>query len=107
MLSTIEILKKARELISKGWCQKAPARTKRGAWCQPSSDHADKFCIIGAIDKICFMGRPTLEATHLYLNTHEILEKYCHPTAWNDEPGRTKKQVLNLLDNIIQQESFV
>ena len=76
---------KAYEVIEKyGWVQNTYGCKSLG------------FCAVGAID---FCGSPdrneAFNAVYQHLGT-----SFSSITDWNDKPGRTKKEVLNLLRHL-------
>ena len=84
-------LVEARALIERGWCQKT-VRT--------FIDGHLRYCAIGAmievsgIGEICTLARPFEDATGLS-STSEI-------GHWNDDPSRTKADVVAAFDRAIE-----
>lgn len=90
----------ARAALARGWIQGHQAHDANGNLCNPSDDRATSFCIIGAIER----GRS--ELVEPYPSCTRILEClwrriYTSPVVWNDEPGRTKEEVLATFDAVI------
>ncbi len=48
MLTLIELLRRGRERILRGWTQHAPARTAKGTMCGASDSAAVAWCASGA-----------------------------------------------------------
>lgn len=85
-LTTLEILKRGRERVAAGWCQRAMGGAERGA-----------YCLVGSFldaDELPF-GR-CLKAVSL-----ELPEGFQDPLKWNDAPGRTQAEVVALFDRAI------
>lgn len=84
-------LTKARNLIRKGWCQGAGARTKNNSNTDVLAKNAVKFCASGAMRRAGLHGRDY---------------KWVGPTfnieVWNDSFLRTHAQVLAMFDNSIK-----
>jgi hypothetical protein len=90
----------ARAALARGWVQGCQAHDANGNFCDPSDDRAVSFCIIGAIER----GRS--ELVEGYSPCAQILERFwkkvcTSPVIWNDEPGRTKEEVLATFDAVI------
>jgi hypothetical protein len=99
-MSVAVTLAEARKLIAQGWTQGAYKRVVNGVEC---------WCISGAIDKAAPDDKPNelafaalfhaLGDDDLYLSSSSNL------TGWNDAPGRTKEDVLALIDRAISKEA--
>ena len=87
---------KAWELLEeKGWCQYVYARNSAGIPVRPDNDSACSFCIVGAME-----AARVGTAAFLKLGTH-MRESGMAPTAfWNDQPERTKAEVVALLKEL-------
>jgi hypothetical protein len=93
-------LKAVRELISKGWSQKAAARGHGGVVELATSQNATAFCPFGAAMAVC-KDSPNDETrgARLWAIRHAIQDacgRGCE-AEWNDAPGRTKEQVLEMI----------
>lgn len=107
-----EILQAVRDLIEKGWMQAAPAGVFDGAALQPcrSSDpRATHFCLEGAINRVCESKLPislyVFELLSAQIGAYMCLgmnAKTRKITWWNDQPGRTKEQVIELIDKTLE-----
>ena len=85
-MTTLEILKAARELLAvpERWTKGALARSQNGDDVNPkSSEAAHSFCIVGAI------GRSNIDYDSFDL------------AYWNDAPERTHAEVLARFDEAI------
>lgn len=92
MSETVEILRDARALVAKGWCQGAYRRTIDGVEC---------FCAVGAMDKASD-GRELA-----FRRASEVLESVIVPdfiTTWNDADGQTQDEVVAGFDRAIEME---
>ena len=106
--SPLALLKGAREaLVNKGWCQRATARDGNGDVVYPLANTATAFCAIGAIhyaggkgfdqySKIAILSRRYLWKAIAARTSSQIIEDY------NDAPGRTKEEVIEVFDAAIQ-----
>jgi hypothetical protein len=92
-----EVLIAAKWILkNKGWCQNFFALTKNGeeldfGQCDPNLGCA---CITGAINMV--EADKCTKAQALGLLPFDIID-------WNDKPGRTKKQVISMLDKAIKK----
>jgi hypothetical protein len=95
----VQILREARVLLEKGWCQGVLSSCyENGA--------PTRFCMIGAIDQaartIAYRDHNTPYSISAY--AHDTVRKVlCVPRVsdWNDTRGRTKAQVLEVMDYAI------
>jgi len=110
----VKILRRARKLIDRGWTQYTYARTRSEKRISPYSVHAKKFCVLGALlaasnekpkntkkkeqwlENFCACIRPK----YFSKNQEDMFDFLL---TWNDVPGRTKQQVLAVLDRIIRR----
>lgn len=102
---TIQVLEAARLLIEKSWSQGVAWRDSNGNPC----DEADAVscCLIGAIHKAA-NSFPIDDTSRFSLYVHASC--HIHPylgglsiPVWNDMPGRTKEEVLSVIDQGIQR----
>lgn len=88
-----EILRAAATLlIRQGWTQGVTARDAFGLPTFAGLPEATCWCMLGAIAKVSGIWAPTgpLQLLRTYLGVHGI-------SKWNDEPGRTRAEVVNAL----------
>lgn len=104
-MNTKELLIEARRLLQEvGWCQLTNA-SKNGNSVSIFSNEADSFCIYGAITKAS--NPKVIEDIYDTREPIEIIRNAIPPnfdksiTLWNDHPDRTKEEVINLFDNVI------
>lgn len=102
MVTKLEVLKKARELIRAGWTQEVDARDVAGASVRFDSTTAACFCVAGGINRAARdLGSPML-ASAVYSQVMVTLGGE-EPYEWNDQCGRTREEVLSLFDRTIQR----
>ena len=111
MLTLLELLRRGRERILRGWTQHAPARTARGTMCGASDPAAVAWCATGAAsyadDSIpdcandpCY--QMYLEAlVELRRSIAEVSPDEAYGrrvSAWNDVHHRTQADAVRLYD---------
>lgn len=89
----IKILDEAKDLIEKGWHQGYFAQNADGRDVDSSDPNACAFCVLGAVfhaagDKPAGLAYDALIA----------VSPGGMPAEFNDQPGRTKEEVLDLID---------
>lgn len=104
---------RAREIISQGWTQGTYARNKDNEEVFHDSSEAVCFCLEGAIIRSIHENNFLNDEKILLYNLQTIIKNniqnrkygYYYPSTvcWNDKPERTKEEVLNLFDNIIEK----
>lgn len=104
MKSALIQLHEVRELLARGWCQGAYAKTDRGRPIGPNETPATCFCLTGACIRVVGDG-PGMSGFLAHLR--ETLElrgwEYHSIPIWNDSPGRTQAEVLALVDETIER----
>lgn len=117
-METTVALEQARELVRAGWSQGVAARTSSGVECYIHSDSAAQFDASGALMRVTWpwddeddehLWNIFQECSDLLVQT--IRELYGwdmseHPpwqilTDWNDEPARTKEEVIDLFNRTL------
>jgi hypothetical protein len=119
-MNTVDALTQARVLIETGWCQGSAAKMSDGRECFAHSEHACQFCPTGAVARVTWPWEDDDLKDELWHANHDswealskaIREEYGwnmseHPPwtviqDWNDEPGRTKNEVLEMFDRAIE-----
>lgn len=109
-----EHLEKALELIKAGWTQGAGARNKHGLIVPTRDETATCYCLDGALYKNInpYMGNQDLDTIdgrarstirHV-INKKYGPSKYSHNyiILFNDTPGRTKEEVIEVLEEAIR-----
>lgn len=100
----------ARLLTEKGWTQRAFARTQDGAPTDWRSDIACSFCLRGAL-RAAAADLPYNAGTEAIYRLHRALREvlpreslgayldgYVDIISFNDTPGRTREEVLDLIE---------
>ena len=102
----VDVLKIARDLINRGWCQRhyvvtPDGRAYSGVRCvdwKTLQPEGCKFCALGALYAACDGEDDAHQAAQL------IREKIgLSVTAWNDDVDRTKEEVLQVFDAVIEE----
>lgn len=95
-------LREVRELFSRpgSWTQGAYARRPDGEDCLPTTPDATCFCITGGVRRIVPDGGYSHAIERMLLNTKGI-DDGLSLFAWNDKGGRTRADVLALIDQTI------
>lgn len=83
-MSDVEGLRAARDLIEKGWCQNAFRRNDKGQY---------SYCALGACEEV-FVNDTWLRKSLGRGPGQGIM-------TWNDAPGRSQAEVLELFDRAI------
>jgi hypothetical protein len=91
------ILLKAMDLLEVGWCQHTAAKDGTGQVVSYDYPGACCFCLTGAIARACAdFGEPVEIVIRDIIPLFKAkLRK--SPIKWQDEPGRTKEEVLALI----------
>lgn len=99
-MSVREVLIGALALIEKGWCQGSPAKNEAGDEVWFNDPTATQFCLIAAISKTVGTNQ---DLRRYLLPLEKFLPKNKWPWSWNDEPGRTKEEVVDLFRKAIDE----
>ena len=97
------LLARARKLIDTGWCQDGFAINEDGRVVSIHDKSAIKFCLVGALQRVCEEG-PGSFPRHLNTDFLKVCERleFLLPNGslcgFNDVDGRTKEEVLELID---------
>lgn len=84
---------KAWELLeTSGWCQGAEARSFGGKAVSAEANVAASFCLVGAV--IHTYGERA--ARPIIVKLWSVVRTFS-PAEWNDDPSRTKEEVVALL----------
>ena len=97
-----EVYNEAVNLIEKGWTQNAFARNSLGRMVSPCEDEAKSWCLTGAL--VAAVNNLREGSTYTATNARKVLELTNNlglanndEVQWNDDPDRTKEQVVRLL----------
>ena len=89
---------KPSELVEiKGWCQGVSSRNKDGIPIPLYDYDVVSFCALAAVER-CYAASDFDN----YRNTLAMLIGYQSITTWNDDPNRTKEEVINKLKEVEQ-----
>jgi len=110
-MEVIELLKETKRLIKGGWTKNAYARLSDGRACSWGHKDAMCFSVDGALLHVT--AGTTVDDWYLsevaYRKARRLLEQGAliiqgrSATAFNDEPTRTKQDVIDLIDNAISR----
>lgn len=102
----VEILQRIRAKVSKYWIKGSYARDVRGNSVASGADSACKWCLVGAVASEC--SEESIATRHALTHAiNKIIGTGWSIEAWNDAKGRTKEEVLDVIDKVIlaaQQE---
>jgi hypothetical protein len=100
---SVELLQRARDLVRKGWSQRADARSAEGVEVRPWHETAVAWSLLGALvaalEERADDGRD-LPLDDLAAALNELARRIDDDslTNWNDEPARTQDDVINMLE---------
>ncbi|ARQ95282.1 hypothetical protein [Bradyrhizobium phage BDU-MI-1] len=105
MFTELEIIERCLLLFSKPgrWCQKTDARDRDGKRCKVFSKEARTFSIEGAIRRAA--GEEDRGA-YARLAKHIKAQVGKYPFDWNDQPGRTQKEVVRMFEDLADEFRF-
>jgi len=103
-MSTKQILVETRKLIEQGWTQGVNARNRYKERVAPASPDATCWCLQGGLFRVqhdlgllyskLIPAEDAIDATALLRGSNDLVN-------YNDTPGRTKEEVLQLIDDTI------
>ena len=105
MKSMIELLQEVRGVIESGWTQKAVARNKYGTqlhYYDIAAGQGTHFCLFGAAVQVAILQHENVEYDICRALSKVVGESI---VDWNDKFGRTKDEVLCIIDDAIKLES--
>lgn len=99
-----EVLTAARALILKGWAQNFYAVDRAGLFVSPTDEAARAWCLSGAVMTVLRAGTydDPLETEDVAFTLLQTLVGDA-VTDWNDAPGRTQTEVVEILDKAIER----
>ena len=110
------LLEEMKRLLEIGWTRSALARDKYGNKVSTKSEDACSFCLSGAVLRAVFNTSPAdYVAENELMSMLEREVEALNPgkcnswngdnfVVWNDEYGRTKEEVIALVDTLIKRE---
>lgn len=94
----VNITKRARGFIRKGWCQGYFARTASGVATGPRNPSAAKWCLVGSLSAA---DHHSTLSNVVLSEMNRLLQKtgvgHSHAASFNDDPSTEKSDVLRLL----------
>lgn len=109
----LELAQSARSILQRGWTQpggpeeSVDARDEKGAPCSPLSPVARSWTLVGALMLASGSTDQTLDAGAVYAALRQRLPNTgLSPSHWANAPGRTKTEVLRLLEDVIRDGRF-
>lgn len=113
----LRILRDAKTiLVERGWCQGAYAKggTPEGRF-SSVDPRAERFCVVGAVLRAADEAYPEALITdrailrlraqlRMRQAAEEVLGEKTSPALYNDTPGRTRDEVVALIDKAIEME---
>lgn len=114
-IETRSILTRTKELLDKGWTRQANARDDEEQEVSVIRDNATCFCLEGALLRALHehgVSRDSANEDAVFERVQRHLPtKYNCLFAWNDEEGRTKEEVIAVVDKALvelaHEASFV
>lgn len=97
-MDEVGVLRAVRSFIERGWIQGNYAKTADGTACNIWSEEACSWCLLGAINAAYFL---TDLKTHSWVTFKISTLTTIGIATWNDTPGRSQQEVLDLLDKAI------
>ena len=100
---SVDLLQRACELVRSGWSQHADARSADGDEVKPWQEAAVAWSLLGALvaalEEQADHGRE-LPLEHLAAALNELADRIDDDSLanWNDEPTRTRDDVIDALD---------
>jgi hypothetical protein len=101
MKDALDILMEARPWIDKGWCQQWLSVDARGRACDTLGGKAVAWCAIGAVTKVTDWPAAGNEALRYLAQAIGKGDATNDIGIWNDDPDRTKEEVLEAYDRAI------
>ncbi len=97
-----EILEAAAEILERmGWTQDTLARDAEGNETHPCDEDVACLCMVGAMYRACGFSTAVEMPSEVLHRLRDAIfardERDLSPAEWNDQPGRTKEEVISLL----------
>lgn len=81
----------------------AEERIRERGWCQRAFEELDgRVCLLGAVNLACTSCADHSNSVAYKFRTHLKYELFDDPATWNDDPMRTKEEVLAVLRRIAE-----
>ncbi len=99
--SVIEVLTEARALVAKGWCQGPPAMNSSGRPTGTVCADACRWCCYGAISAVS--DAESYYGARSAINAEAMRLGFVGDIHFNEHPGRTQAEVLDLFTKAIER----
>ncbi len=107
MNDKIKLLTETKKIIEKGWVQGKFSTNASGEWCSHLSNDVEACCLKGAFNKagkeLNLFSTANNISDKLYDKLPKVTSGLCPIVFWNDDPKRTKEEVIQLLDEMIKE----
>jgi hypothetical protein len=101
-MNELELIRRARRRIEKGWTQGAYARDSRGSLIASDSPEASCWCVLGALGEDVRGSHESELVDPIYARLHGLID--CDSLAlWNDAPDMTQERVLEVFKKAEQE----
>lgn len=104
-MTDAELYNKAADIIKKGWTQNAFARNEEGFSVTPDGKDATSWCLTGALWLVVRGNKnPKEYYGDVPLTVHNLIKNLGlreSAGVWNDDPNRTKEEVIELLQKAV------
>jgi hypothetical protein len=105
-MTILDVLKEARQLLQKGWCQNDHATDQKGHCVDIGDENAACWCLSGAVRHSLFGQYHLKIREEVFTVLAQVIEMpYASPESailnWNDKKGRTQEEVLMIVDKAI------
>lgn len=97
----VSMLEQVKKLIQKGWCRDTFARNSRNQSVSTSSIYATKFCIAGAVVRVCENHSPKEKALIVNALRGNMPKKWLSLYDFNDSRN-TSRPVVALINRTIK-----
>jgi hypothetical protein len=106
-MKTVDVLKGAKELVAKGWCQGTRAMDKDGQRVDPKDPNAVRWCLLGSVAAV---SPRMVEEIYASVVLQEVARGMAgrwglhslNYISYNDDESRTHEDVLEFLDKAIE-----
>ena len=92
----MQLRMKPSQIARRGWCQHTHARNTAGRACGVNDPDAVQWDTLGALIK----SRETGYVSNGAVESVRLMTGYETIQRWNDQPGRTKNDVVRLLQGL-------
>lgn len=101
-MKPLTLLKRAKKRIEKGWCQREYAVGAAGVPCGPRNPAAVSWCAVGALEA-CTQDWLAIDTCRELLEESLLKGATQYLQIFNDRPGITKEDVINLYNRAIKK----